>query len=138
MNLKLSNCIIVFAASAFQAFGMYNIHALADVTEGGVLGMTLLLQHWGNLSPAVSGFFLNVLCYILGWRTLGKEFLGYSAVAATGFSVGYALCECFRLCGPGLPDILCPRQLREHCSSASARASVSGQAAPPAAMMPWL
>lgn len=102
MKLKLSNCIIAFAASAFQAFGMYNIHALADVTEGGVLGMTLLLQHWGNLSPAVSGFFLNVLCYILGWRTLGKEFLGYSAVAATGFSLGYALCECFPPLWPGI------------------------------------
>ena len=104
MKLKLHLCLAAFFSSAFQAFGMYNIHALADVTEGGVLGLTLLIQHWLGLSPALSGFALNALCYILGWRTLGKEFLGYSAIAAAGFSLGYALCECFPPLWPGIAD----------------------------------
>ena len=54
-KLKLSFCLIAFFSSAFQAFGMYNIHALSGVTEGGVLGMTLLLEHWFSVSPALSG-----------------------------------------------------------------------------------
>ena len=95
MNLKRKNCIIAFAASAFQAFGMYNIHALADVTEGGVLGATLLLQHWLNISPAVSSFVMNGICFFLGWRTLGRTFIGYSAIAAMGYSLGYGICEQF-------------------------------------------
>ena len=76
MKLKFSYCIIAFLSSAFQAFGMYNVHALSGVTEGGVLGLTLLLEHHFSISPAVSGFLLNTACYILGWRTLGKEFIG--------------------------------------------------------------
>ncbi len=102
MKLKFSFCIIAFLSSAFQAFGMYNVHALSGVTEGGVLGLTLLLDHWLNLSPAVSGFLLNAACYILGWRTLGKTFIGYSLIAAGGFSIGYAVCELFPPLWPGI------------------------------------
>lgn len=95
MELKTTNGLIAFLASAFQAFGMYNIHALSGVTEGGVLGATLLIDHWFAISPAVSGFVLNAACYLLGWRTLGKEFIAYSVIAALGFSVGYGICEQF-------------------------------------------
>lgn len=94
-NLKPQNCIIAFLSSAVQALGMYNIHALSDITEGGVLGATLLLEHWLSVSPAVSGFVLNGACYLLGWRILGKEFIGYSLTAAAGFSVTYGICERF-------------------------------------------
>lgn len=94
--------MIAFLSSAFQAFGMYNIHALSDITEGGVLGATLLLQHWFSISPAVSGFALNAACYFLGWRTLGREFIGYSLVAASGFSVTYSICEKFPPLWPGI------------------------------------
>lgn len=95
MKLKPVNCTVAFLSSAFQAFGMYNIHAVADITEGGVLGLTLLLEHWFSLSPALSGAVLNIACYLLGWRMLGKNFIGYSAIAAAGFSVGYGICEQF-------------------------------------------
>lgn len=102
MKLKFSFCLIAFLSSAFQAFGMYNVHALSGVTEGGVLGLTLLLDHLFNLSPAVSGLVLNAACYILGWRTLGKTFIGYSLIAAGGFSIGYGICELFPPLWPGI------------------------------------
>lgn len=100
-----TNCLITFLASAFQAFGMYNIHSVSRITEGGVLGMTLLLENWLTLSPAVSGFVLNAACYLLGWRTLGKRFIGYSLVAATGFSACYAICELFPPLWPTIAEL---------------------------------
>ena len=95
MKQKLPRYVTAFLSSAFQAFGMYNIHAVADVTEGGVLGLTLLLEQWLAISPALSGLILNGICYFLGWRTFGKEFIYLSMVAASGFSVSYGICECF-------------------------------------------
>lgn len=95
LKLKPVNCLILFFASAFQAFGIYNIHAVADVTEGGIFGLTLLLEHWLSLSPAISSFVLNAACFLLGWRTLGRTFIGYSVIAAIGYSLGYGLCEQF-------------------------------------------
>ena len=93
INLKPANCLIAFFASAFQAFGMYNIHAVADITEGGVLGATLLLEHWFSISPALSSFVLNAACFLLGWKTLGKTFIAYSLIAACGYSASYGICE---------------------------------------------
>ena len=76
-------------------FGVYNIHSLSGVTEGGVLGLMLLLDNLFGLSPAWTSLILNGLCYLLGWRTLGKKFLVNSAIAAVGYSIFYAIFECF-------------------------------------------
>ncbi len=93
---------LALLGSAIQAAGICNIHAFAQVTEGGVLGMTLLLDHWFAVSPALSAFVLNALCYLLGWRTLGRSFLLYSAVSGVGYSVFYALMEPFAPLFPAL------------------------------------
>ena len=104
-KLKPSACLVAFFSSAFQAFGMYHIHSLADVTEGGVLGLTLLLEHWFSISPAISGAVLNGACFLLGWRMLGKEFIGYSLCAAAGFSLGYGFFEQFPHLWPQLAEL---------------------------------
>ena len=101
-KLKASNCAVAFFSSALQAFGMYNIHALSGVTEGGVLGATLLLDHWLHISPAASSFVLNAACYLLGWKTLGKSFIAYSLIAACGYSACYGVCELFPPLWPGI------------------------------------
>lgn len=101
-KLKPVNCLTAFFSSAFQAFGVYNIHSIADVTEGGVLGTTLLLQHWFHISPALSSFLLNTACFLLGLKVLGKTFIAYSFLAAAGYSAGYFICEQFP---PLFPEI---------------------------------
>ena len=99
---KYRNYTFAFLSSVFQAFGMYHLHALADITEGGVLGAILLLEHWLGLSPALTGAVLNGACYLLGWRLLGRDFLITSLFAAGGFSLGYGFFELFPPLWPGL------------------------------------
>ena len=108
INLKLKNCIAALLGSAILAFGLYNVHSFSGVTEGGVLGLTLLLHNWFGISPSVSGLILNALCYFIGFRVLGKEFLAYSAVAALGFSGFYAIFELFPPLFPGIADFPLP------------------------------
>lgn len=103
-ELKPINCLVAFLSSAFQAFGIYNVHAMADVTEGGVLGATLLIHHWLGISPAVSSFLLNAACFALGWKVLGKTFIAYSFLAALGYSAGYFACEQFPPLWPGIAE----------------------------------
>ena len=102
LKLKLSNCLVLVVGSVIQAIGIYNIHSLSNVTEGGVLGLTLLLQHWFQISPAVSSLILNLVCYAIGWRLLGREFIGYSLVSICAYSASYGLFEQFP---PLWPDI---------------------------------
>lgn len=94
-NITAMRILVSLLGSALLAFGLYNVHSLSGVTEGGILGLTLLLQHWFDISPATSGLVLNLLCYVIGWKMLGKEFLIYSAVSAGGFSLSYKIFEQF-------------------------------------------
>ena len=104
-QLNGKSCAIALFSSAFLSFGLYHIHSFSGVTEGGVLGMTLLLHHWLEISPAVSGCLMNIACYLIGWRLLGREFIGYSIVATAGFSLSYKLYEQFDPLWPQLADM---------------------------------
>lgn len=100
--VTLRSCGMILLGCLILTFGLYNIHALSGVTEGGMLGLTLLLDNLFGLSPAWTSLVLNGLCYLFGWRTLGKKFIVNSAIAAVGYSVFYAILECFP---PVYPEI---------------------------------
>ena len=100
--VKAKSCIIILFSCVFMAFGIYNVHSLSGVTEGGVLGATLLFDHWFDLSPAISTVVLNAICYFIGWKILGKEFLFYSAIGTVFYSASYAV---FEVVGPVFPEI---------------------------------
>ena len=104
-NITLKKCAITLLGSFILAFGLYHVHSISGVTEGGVLGATLLPEHWTGISPALTGGVMNVLCYVLGWKLLGKEFIAYSALATVGFSGMYKICEQFPHLWPGLADM---------------------------------
>ncbi|MBQ7897279.1 MAG: YitT family protein [Clostridia bacterium] len=76
-----------------MAFGLYEIHSFSGVTEGGVLGASLLLKNTFSLSPAVTSFIMNAVCYFIGFKILGKKFLVYSGIGALSFSLAYSLVE---------------------------------------------
>ena len=93
MQNNIKKVCTVLLGSAVQAFGLYNIHAVSGVTEGGILGLTLLLWQWFDVSPALSSLVLNALCYLFGFFVLGKGFILLSAVSGLGFSLIYRVLE---------------------------------------------
>ncbi len=86
------------------AFGLYNVHSQSEVTEGGVLGALLLIDHWFPISPAVSSVILNGLCYLFGLRYLGRRFAVCSLIATGSFTAFYAIFEAFPPLLPSLAD----------------------------------
>ena len=100
MNIR--NVYLSILGGGILAFGLYQIHSISGVTEGGALGLTLLLNHWLHLSPAVSGLVINFACYALGLRTMGAGFLLFSALAAGSFSLFYGIFEHFPRLWPEL------------------------------------
>lgn len=77
---------LLLLGTAILSFGLYNIHRRVGITEGGVLGMVLLLDHHFGLPPYIATPILDGLCYILGWRFLGGDFIRLSAVSTLGMS----------------------------------------------------
>ena len=103
LHISYKTALTLFLASGFQAFGMYHIHATARITEGGIFGALLLLDHWFALSPALTSSVLNGACYLWGWKRLGHTFVLKSLIASAGYSAVYAVCELFP---PLWPDIV--------------------------------
>ncbi len=93
--MTAKNLIIAFLSNAFLAFGLYNIHSISGVTEGGIIGLTLLFEHHFGISPSLSSAVLNGVSYLFGFKILGQSFIIYSASSAIGFSIAYTLFECF-------------------------------------------
>lgn len=104
-DLKLKNCLFLIFGGCFLAFGLYHVHSLSGVTEGGLLGLNLLLEHWFRISPAVTNFVFSAICYLIGWRLLGRVFIIYSAVAAVSFSAAYKIFEQFDHLWPQLYEM---------------------------------
>lgn len=102
MMKKLLPWLGLVFGGLFQAFGLYHVHSLSGVTEGGLLGLNLLLEYWFAISPAVTNFVVSAICYFIGWRMLGWKFIGRSFVAAGSFSVGYWVFSQFPHVWPGL------------------------------------
>lgn len=101
-DITLKSVFIVLLGSFILAFGLFNVHSFSNVTEGGGLGLTLLLQHWFQISPSITSFLFNAICYLTAWKILGKSFLIYSVISSVGFSIFYSLVE--RM-GPFFPEI---------------------------------
>ena len=99
---EASRYAMLVLGAAILAFGLYNVHSQSHITEGGVLGMTLLLEHWLGVSPAISEVVLDGICYALGLRYLGKAFLPHALAATSCFALFYALNEHI---GPVLPSL---------------------------------
>lgn len=94
--------LTLFAGAAILAFGLFNVHSQSGVTEGGVLGTTLLLLHWLHLSPGLTSPILDGLCYLMGLRMLGIGFLKNAVFSSLSYAACYTVFERF---GPVLPSL---------------------------------
>ena len=93
---------ILWLGTAILSFGLYFVHRSSGISEGGVLGLVLLLNHHFALPAHVVTPVLDGLCYLLGWRVLGWEFLKRSVIATLGMTLFYKL---WSLCPPLMPDL---------------------------------
>lgn len=103
MNKKaIKQTAVILLGTAITSFGLYNIHRQTSITEGGVLGMILLLDHWLHLSPSILSPVLDILCYVAAFRFLGKDFIKWSVVATVSLAGFFKIWELFP---PVLPDL---------------------------------
>ena len=89
----MKRIVFIIVGSAIFTFGIHNIHSRVDITEGGIIGLMLLIEHWTGLSPAIITPVLDCLCYALAFKFLGGGFILVSAVSTLTVSLFYKLWE---------------------------------------------
>ena len=123
--------LLILLGAMICTFGIHNIHQRTHITEGGMIGLMLLVERWLNISPAYITPVLDISCYLLACKFLGGRFIKISIVSTACVSGFYKIWELFP---PMLPD------LSAHPLTAAVLGGMfvgTGRAVPAAAMTPW-
>lgn len=101
-DLSLRRVLFLMLGAMIFSFGIHNIHQRTNITEGGVIGLMLLIEHWLQISPAYITPVLDVLCYIAAIKFLGLGFIKLSLISTGFISLFYKIWEQFPFM---LPDL---------------------------------
>lgn len=93
---------LLVLGSMIGSFGLYNIHYQSSLTEGGVLGAILLLNHWTGLPASILSPLLDLFCYAIAYRILGGRFLTLSLTVTALMAAFFRIWEQFP---PLLPNL---------------------------------
>ncbi len=97
-NLKteINNYLLIALGTFILTFAIYNIHAQSELTEGGVLGLILLLAHWYKINPSFSSIIMDYSLMITAHYVIGGNFLKYSLFSSFCFSIMYYFLSMFK------------------------------------------
>lgn len=97
---KLKHIILILLGSLILSFGIYNLNYQNNITEGGVLGVLLLLKNLFDIQPSVANLIIDMSLLIIAYKFFGKQFLIHSIIATLSFSIFYGV---FESIGPLIP-----------------------------------
>ena len=93
---------MILLGTAILSFGIHNIHQRTAITEGGIIGLVLLINHWLGVPASVASPLLDAASYALAFKFLGWDFLLSAGVASVSLAGFYRIWECLP---PMLPDL---------------------------------
>ena len=103
-GLSWRQLLLILLGAAICTFGIHNIHQQIGITEGGVIGMMLLVNHWFGVPPSVLTQILDITCYVLAFKFLGFRFIRTSILSTLSVGMFYEVWERFPHMLPDLTD----------------------------------
>ncbi|MGX4599307.1 YitT family protein [Faecalimicrobium sp. JNUCC 81] len=98
----VKSILLIIIGSTILSFGSYNFNYQNNVTEGGVLGLLLLMKNLFDISPSITSLIIDLSLFALGSKFFGKRFLLYSLTATITFSSTYKIWESIGFIVPNL------------------------------------
>ena len=92
-ELSWKKVAFIMLGAAICTFGVHNIHQRVDITEGGIIGLMLLIERWFGIPSAVITPILDITCYALAFRHFGGKFIMISMVSTISVSIFYEIWE---------------------------------------------
>lgn len=92
-DLSVKKLLIIALGAMICSFGIHNIHQRTNITEGGIIGLMLLIEHWLRISPAYITPVLDIACYLLAYKFLGGTFIKLSVISTLCISGFYKIWE---------------------------------------------
>ncbi|WP_055107792.1 YitT family protein [Paenibacillus ihumii] len=82
----LRTMLPIMLGTAIYAFGLLYFIIPNQLMEGGVTGVTILLNYAFGISPSVSNLVLNIPLFLLGWKILGGRSIIYTGLGIASLS----------------------------------------------------
>lgn len=102
LNLSKKGFISILLGAVIMSFTIVNVHIPAQITEGGILGLSLFSYKVLGLNPSIMSPIFDLGCIALGISIFGKTFLKRTVVASLLFALSYKV---FLFFGPILPSL---------------------------------
>lgn len=102
LGLSTKDLGMVFLGNFIMAFSLVNIHIPSQVSEGGVIGLSIIANKVFGIPPASVSFVLDMALYVLGFLILKNGFLRRAIFSTIIYSLLYGLL--YEL-GPVLPSL---------------------------------
>ena len=58
---------LILLGTIILSFGVYNLNYQNNITEGGVLGILLLLKNLFNINPSVANIIIDISLFVIGY-----------------------------------------------------------------------
>lgn len=100
----IKNLILIVLGSCILAFGSFNFNYQNGVTEGGVLGLLLLIKNIFDISPSITSLIIDLSLFAFGAKFFGKQFLILSIFSSLSFSSWYKIWESIGFIVPNLTN----------------------------------
>ena len=84
---KIFEIITIILGSVLVSFAICNIHSKMKITEGGQLGIELLLLNWFKISPSISSVIIDFILYLIGFLVLGKKYRINAIIGTISYSI---------------------------------------------------
>ncbi len=104
MRSELKSIGLIILGSSILAFGCYNLNYQNNITEGGVLGLLLLIKNVFDISPSITNLLIDLFLFLIGGKFFGKKFLIYSILSTITFSITYKIWEGIGFIVPSLEE----------------------------------
>lgn len=78
--IQLKIILPIMLGTAIFAFGLLYFIIPNQLMEGGVTGITVLLNYAFDISPSLSTLVINIPLFILGWKVLGGRQILYTGI----------------------------------------------------------
>ncbi|MDO5041505.1 MAG: YitT family protein [Peptoniphilus sp.] len=91
LSISKNSFYRIVVGCMIMAFTVVNVHMQADITEGGVLGLSLFLYKIFNLDPSYISPILDFMCFAAAISLFGKTFLKKTALASLLFGLFYKI-----------------------------------------------
>jgi uncharacterized membrane-anchored protein YitT (DUF2179 family) len=83
---RFTNLLAISLGTAIYAFGLHYFVISNELMEGGITGVSLLLNYVLGIPPSISTLVINIPLFYLGWRIFGKSSMFYTIFGTLSLS----------------------------------------------------